>query len=80
MRGVPIVRWREQGVIREERTAEPATLVARLVAAHDGEPDAVEIVRPSLEDVYLQLVSAAGVSSGDGDAVGVSTILTSQKH
>ena len=60
---VPIVRWREGGVIREERTTEPATLVARLVAANDGEPDAVEIVRPSLEDVYLRLVENAAETS-----------------
>jgi hypothetical protein len=36
-------------------------MVARLVAASNGEPDAVEIVRPSLEDVYLRLVEAASV-------------------
>jgi ABC-2 type transport system ATP-binding protein len=60
---VPIVRWREGGVIREERTTEPATLVARLVAANGGEPDAVEIVRPSLEDVYLRLVEEAAERS-----------------
>ena len=60
---VPIVRWREGGVIREERTTEPATLAARLVAANDGEPDAVEIVRPSLEDVYLRLVENAAETS-----------------
>lgn len=66
---VPIVRWREGGAIREERTTEPATMVARLVAANHGEPDGVEIVRPSLEDVYLRLVedSAAQSRAGLGD-------------
>jgi len=44
-------------VRREQRTHEPAAFVARLVAEHGGEPEAVEIVRPSLEDVYLGLVS-----------------------
>ncbi|HXD60422.1 MAG TPA: ABC transporter ATP-binding protein [Lacisediminihabitans sp.] len=68
---VPIVRWREDGAIREERTTEPASLVARLVAANDGEPDAVEIVRPSLEDVYLRLVEgAAEASAGETDFAG----------
>ncbi|WP_168625774.1 ABC transporter ATP-binding protein [Cryobacterium sp. BB307] len=58
---VPLVRWREDGELREERTEHPATLVARLVAASGTEPHEVEIVRPSLEDVYLQLVRSAGV-------------------
>jgi ABC-2 type transport system ATP-binding protein len=61
---IPVVRWREDGVLREERSEHPATLVARLVAAADGvEPEGVEIVRPSLEDVYLDLVSAAAPPS-----------------
>ena len=48
---VPIVRWRENGVLREERTNAPAALVAKL-----GEKDAIEIIRPSLEDIYIDLV------------------------
>lgn len=53
----PVVRWREGGALQERRTAEPARLVADLVARHDGAevPD-LEVVRPSLEDVYLELV------------------------
>jgi ABC-2 type transport system ATP-binding protein len=49
---VPIVKWREAGQLREERTTSPGALVARL-----GEPEGLEVIRPSLEDVYLQLVS-----------------------
>ena len=55
---VPVVRWRERGGLREERTNEPAALVARLLAAHGGEPDGLEVIRPSLEDIYLDLVGA----------------------
>ena len=51
---VPIVRWRERGRMREERTETPGALVARL-AAH-AEPEGLEIIRPSLEDVYLSFV------------------------
>ena len=51
---VPIVRWREGGVLREERTDAPGTLVARLAAA--GEPEGLEVIRPSLEDIYLSFV------------------------
>jgi ABC-2 type transport system ATP-binding protein len=61
---VPIVRWVDSGKLREQRTHEPAAFVARLVAEHGGEPNGVEIVRPSLEDVYLGLVSRPSTSSG----------------
>src|SRR5690554_4561770 len=61
---IPIVRWIAGGERREHRTEQPAEFVARLVAEHGGEPNGVEIVRPSLEDVYLQLVSTPSTSSG----------------
>lgn len=53
---VPIVRWRDADGIREQRTLEPAALVADLISRFGGEPPALEVIRPSLEDVYLQLV------------------------
>jgi len=53
---VPLVRWRADGVLREERTSEPGRVAASLM--RDGrEPDDLEIVRPSLEDIYLGLVA-----------------------
>jgi len=55
---VPLVRWVDGGVQREARTAEPSTLVAQLVRDNGGaELDALEVVRPSLEDIYLRLVA-----------------------
>ena len=48
---VPVVRWREKGQLREERTTTPAALVATL-----GEKEGLEIIRPSLEDIYIDLV------------------------
>ncbi len=57
----PVVRWRERGESFELRTDAPGTHVARLVAAGDGaEPEGLEVIRPSLEDVYLGLVGAIG--------------------
>ena len=50
---IPVVRWRDGGVLHEERTTTPGAVVARL-----GEPDALEVIRPSLEDIYLDLVGA----------------------
>ncbi|MCU1409765.1 MAG: transporter ATP-binding protein [Rhodoglobus sp.] len=54
---VPVVRWRENGVLHEERTTTPGAVVARL-----GEPDGLEVIRPSLEDIYLTLVSTGSTS------------------
>jgi ABC-2 type transport system ATP-binding protein len=53
---VPIVRWVADGVSHEERTERPGELVAQLTA--HGEPERLEVIRPSLEDIYLTLVDA----------------------
>ena len=53
----PVVRWREGGITREERTDDPGAVVAALYARH-GEPERLEVVRPHLEDVYLSFLGA----------------------
>ncbi len=53
---VPLVRWQRDGVEHAQRTSEPAALAARLYAQAGGEVDGLEITRPSLEDIYLDLV------------------------
>jgi len=55
---IPIVRWRDPhgGAPNEVRTTEPGRVVADLVREH-GEPQGLEIIRPSLEDVYLTMVT-----------------------
>ncbi|MEF2978883.1 ABC transporter ATP-binding protein [Subtercola sp. YIM 133946] len=53
---IPIVRWRESGIVREQRSTDPGRLVAELFARL-GEPAELEVVRPSLEDIYLELVT-----------------------
>ncbi len=53
---VPIVRWRTSGKPNEERTHEPAALVSKLHRELGGEPEGLEIIRPSLEDIYLELL------------------------
>lgn len=55
---VPVVRWQEAGALRSERTTEPAALVAKLATQYGGEPAGLEVIRPSLEDIYLSLVGA----------------------
>lgn len=61
----PLVRWRDaSGEMREERTDTPGAAVARLVAGAGGgagagaggEPADLEVIRPSLEDIYLALI------------------------
>ncbi|KHL01094.1 ABC transporter ATP-binding protein [Sinomonas humi] len=60
---IPLVRWYDEaGVRREERTERPAERVVEL-ARQLGEPRELEVIRPSLEDVYLGLVHAAGSPS-----------------
>ena len=53
---VPIVRWVDGGA-HEKRTSEPGTFVAELYKKVGGEPKALEIIRPTLEDIYLGLVA-----------------------
>lgn len=61
---VPIVRWRDAaGARHEQRTDEPGLLVASIVREIGREPDDLEIVRPSLEDIYLDLVASVAAPS-----------------
>jgi ABC-2 type transport system ATP-binding protein len=53
---VPIVRWQDAAGIQERRTTTPGAVVADLMKS-GVEPRGLEIVRPSLEDVYLRLVA-----------------------
>ncbi len=59
----PIVRWTDANGAQERRTDEPGRVVADLMKS-GGEPKNLEIVRPSLEDVYLTLVEAYEVGTG----------------
>jgi ABC-2 type transport system ATP-binding protein len=52
------IRWRENGQVRVERTREPTRFLHELTSravAGGHELEALEVRRPSLEDVYLQL-------------------------
>ncbi|MHA7268339.1 ABC transporter ATP-binding protein [Arthrobacter sp. HLT1-20] len=60
---VPLVRWRQDGVVRVERTTEPAALAAKLYSEAGGEVEALEITRPSLEDIYLDLVGTRAAAA-----------------
>jgi len=66
---VPLVRWLENGERREQRTEAPATLVSELVGRFGGEPELLEVIRPSLEDVYLDLVGHEHASETAADSL-----------
>ncbi|MEZ5114727.1 MAG: ABC transporter ATP-binding protein [Candidatus Nanopelagicales bacterium] len=54
------VSWREDGVARSEDTDRPTELVTALAARLGGEIPELAVVRPTLEDTYLELVDGAG--------------------
>lgn len=56
---VPVVRWQEGGRVHEERTEHPTSLVARL-AEERGELARLEVIRPTLETIYLGMLREHG--------------------
>jgi ABC-2 type transport system ATP-binding protein len=54
-----VVRWQDVTGPREEPTEEPTRLVGELAARFGGEVPGLQVVRPSLEDVYLSMIDGA---------------------
>lgn len=52
------VTWETPAGTRAVRTATPAKVVAELSAQFDGEVPGLTVTRPSLEDIYLELIGA----------------------
>jgi ABC-2 type transport system ATP-binding protein len=50
------VSWQEDGALRTVQTSEPTRVVAELGARYGGEAPGLTVTRPSLEDVYLELI------------------------
>ncbi|SDR71622.1 ABC transporter ATP-binding protein [Microterricola viridarii] len=79
---VPVVRWRDaSGAPRSVQSEHPAATVAAIAAELGGEPRELEVIRPSLEDIYLGLVKAHDAASAGGAAAASATpsIATSQE-
>ncbi|MCO7218787.1 ABC transporter ATP-binding protein [Klenkia sp. PcliD-1-E] len=51
-----VVSWTEDGVRRTEDTPTPTALVAELATRFPGEVPDLAVARPTLEDVYLQMI------------------------
>ena len=54
------VTWLEQGGAKSIETPTPTEVVRQLLSRLDGEVEGLTVTRPSLEDVYLQLVGTNG--------------------
>ena len=50
------VQWRDGDQIKSEKTDNPTTAVARLAATFNGEIPELVVTRPSLEDIYLEMI------------------------
>jgi len=50
------VQWKADGVMREEMTDNPTEVVKKLAAQFPGEVPELQVLRPSLEDVYLSMI------------------------
>lgn len=57
------VTWVEGGRSRSEQTTTPTAFLRELLAKHSGEIQQLEVVNPSLEDVYLDLIGHDAVTS-----------------
>ncbi|NLF04158.1 MAG: ABC transporter ATP-binding protein [Actinomycetales bacterium] len=52
------VRWLEDGVPHEVESESPTAYVTELAARFDGEIPGLQVLRPTLEDVYLSLIGS----------------------
>lgn len=51
--------WQDGGGRRSVRTGEPTRVVAELGARYGGEVPGLTVTRPTLEDIYLELIGSA---------------------
>jgi ABC-2 type transport system ATP-binding protein len=73
-RRTPIVRWREAGLMQEERTTDPTGKVLELAGRFPaGVPD-LEVRRPRLEDIYLAMIEEAQPSAVAESAAAVGAV------
>jgi ABC-2 type transport system ATP-binding protein len=66
-RRMATVRWLEDGALREVRTESPGAVLRDLLAAVAGDVPGLTVTRPSLEDVYLELVGAPSTTITERD-------------
>ncbi|MDP3972203.1 MAG: ABC transporter ATP-binding protein [Candidatus Nanopelagicales bacterium] len=65
------VSWLQDGTLRSQLTETPTRLVAELSERFGGEIPELSVLRPSLEDVYLRLVTDAAAITEEGTTKGI---------
>ncbi|MEJ2579290.1 MAG: ABC transporter ATP-binding protein, partial [Kineosporiaceae bacterium] len=68
------VRWEEPDGPREELTGTPTALITRLATRYGGEIPGLQVLRPTLEDVYLALLDSAGNGTPTNGVAGKGTV------
>ena len=53
------VQWRDGNQVNSEKTDNPTALVASLAATFNGEVPELVVTRPSLEDIYIEMIGGA---------------------
>jgi ABC-2 type transport system ATP-binding protein len=53
------VQWRDGNQIKSEKTDNPTAVVAALAAHFNGEIPELVVTRPSLEDIYIEMIGGA---------------------
>jgi ABC-2 type transport system ATP-binding protein len=53
------VQWRDGNQVNSEKTDNPTALVASLAARFNGEIPELIVTRPSLEDIYIEMIGGA---------------------
>jgi ABC-2 type transport system ATP-binding protein len=53
------VQWRDGNQIKSEKTDNPTAVVATLAATFNGEIPELVVTRPSLEDIYIEMIGGA---------------------
>ncbi len=77
-----VVQWIEDGTTRQVPTDTPTAVVAELAARFPtDEVPGLQVLRPTLEDVYLSLIGEApAVPGSDPDAVPATVIAAREAH
>lgn len=64
-----VVSWQDDSTRRCLRTREPGRVLADLAARFGGEVPGLTVTRPSLEDIYLELIDAAANDDAETGAL-----------
>ena len=73
-----VVRWQDNGAVRAQRTSTPTALIVQLAQQLGGEVPGLSVHRPSLEDVYLDLVGHVAEPADEPEEAAVALATSEQ--